>query len=255
MCDACRYSTSAQRMSQGHHQTSRGSGVSFVPRPLVQGYGAGTRRPSAADSYMARHRASGTQSLPELSKRDPEAVRRSLGAPPILPSRGYHPAVQTGLGAYAVVPQGIAAASPAVAEPEQQPEEAQLELVLNSPSASAELETPGFGADTPGFGAETPGFGKVSPSRAAPLIARMEVVEESDAIDSKAMEQDEGSAGGMSPLTPGALAGFGAASPKVVKIAVPKADQETIVSTAPSDHYQCRACRQRALHCLAVARL
>eukprot|EP01043_Picozoa_sp_COSAG02_P033579 COSAG02_NODE_2299_length_9190_cov_122.517655_2_plen_245_part_00 len=244
-------------MSQGHHQTSRGSGVSFVPQPLVQGYGAGVRRPSAADSYMARHRASGTQSLPELSKGGSEAARRSLGAPPVLHSRGHHPAVQAGLSAYDVVPQGIVAASPAVTDPEPEPvAAAQPALVLNSPSASAELKTSGFGAETPGFGAETPGFGKVSPSRTDPLIERMVVEVESDDRLSRLTDgkgRDEGSTGRMSPLTPGAFAGFGAASPKVVKQPIPKADQETIVRSQLFDVKTTQVVQ--ALHSHSVARL
>jgi Ca2+-binding EF-hand superfamily protein len=224
-------------MSQGHHQTSRGSGVSFVPKPLAQGYGAGARRPSAADQYMsqfaAQQRASGTQSLPELSKRGSDAARRSLGAPPVIKSGGYHPAFGPGSSNYAVLPQSAAAAAtspakPAAAELEPELAAASPQVALPSPN---EPDTPGFGADTPGFGAETPGFGKVSPAKADPLIARMNVVVEDEDEPEPGYAQDQRSdgwsAGGMSPLTPGALAGFGARSPKVEKRPIPKPDQET----------------------------
>jgi hypothetical protein len=86
----------------------------------------------------------------------------------------------------------------------------------------------------------------------------MEAVVESDErlsrlTDSKAMEQDDGDTGGMSPVTPGAFAGFGAASPKVVKQPIPKADQETIVRSQPFDVKTAQAVQ--AAHSLSVIRL
>lgn len=226
-------------MSQGHHQTSRGSGISFVPKPLQQGYGAG--RPSATDHYMAQRRASGTQSLPELSKRNSDAARHSFGAPPVLQSASARPTPQPGLGGYAVVPQSMAAASPSKQHPasELEPEPvAKPELAAMPSPSAAELDTLGSDGETPGFGAETPGFGKASPSRGDPIIARMNVVVEEGTGDCETAEEpgymqdqrtDGWTSGGMSPLTPGALAGFGALSPKVVKVPIPKPEQETVV--------------------------
>lgn len=261
--------TSSQRMSQGHHQTSRGSGVSFAPRHVgAPQYGG--RRPSVADDYMARLsyaqssptalRASGTQSLPELTKsasaggvgyhpamanaypvlQAPSPVKAAVGRGQGT-DRGFDGPDNVGVAVgatggrrdeWAPEPAPAPAAAAARHDKSFAAVGAPANLSVDEPWGDATgFDEHGLSADTPRFGAETPGFGKASPNAAGdPLIARMNAVVEDEDEEEPSSAHQRNDGWGVGGVSPGGRSPFGAQSPKIVKVSIAKPDQETQVA-------------------------